>query len=953
MKNLRDLLGKQILFLDGASGSILQSWGLKPGELPETWNYKKPEKIVELGYNYFSAGSNIIYTNTFGAYKTKFGLDLKKIVHGGVKCAKDAREKWISECKASGNVAQDCFIALDIGPCGKLLKPMGDLDFEDAVDIFRTTIDFGLEADADAIVIETMNDAYETKAAVVAAKEAREAAKKDDKSAENYVPILVTNVYDLECHLLTGANPETMVAILEGLGVDALGLNCSLGPKEMFEPARRLVQAASVPVIVKPNAGLPRDVDGKTVFDVGPEEFASEMKKIAELGTAILGGCCGTTPEHISTLKKTLSADTNISYNEENVVCDSENAFSEEENGSRISNNSYNTENKSRDSENVSSANENFIPLYKPILQKNKTIIASYTHTVQIGGDAVPVLIGERINPTGKKKFKEALRNKDLPYIIHQGLEQEEAGAHVLDVNVGLPEIDEKEMMVKVMTELQSVTNLPLQIDTSSPEVMEASLRRYNGKALVNSVNGKQHIMDEIFPLVKKYGGVVVGLTIDEEGIPETTEGRVRIAKKIYENAAKWGIPKKDVIIDSLTMAVSSDTNAAKATLETLKIVRDELGGSSVLGVSNISFGLPNRPFITSTFFTLAMHNGLGAAIMNPLDDEMMKAWHCFVLLNGQDKDCLNYLKFSEKYDEKKKSESEKAALSGVQSAVNAIYSAFPSFGQVNPAIKRVSTIGDFDRLNHQNASADSKNTSVVSTGSTTTAFSSAATNSSNSTSTEPPSGTLQHAVIHGLKEDSARFTEQLLNNGTAAVDVIDKNLIPGLDYVGKKFEQKKMYLPQLLMAADAAKSAFEVIKSYLEKTGQKGEPKGTCIVATVHGDIHDIGKNIVKVLLENYDFNVIDLGKDVPPEVVVEACKKNHVELVGLSALMTTTVPAMKATIELLRKECPWAKCCVGGAVMTQEYADSIGADFYGKDAMDTVKYAQKVFGIDKQNFS
>lgn len=953
MKNLCDLLGKQILFLDGASGSILQSWGLKPGELPETWNYKKPEKIVQLGYNYFSAGSNIIYTNTFGAYKTKFGLDLKKIVQGGVKCAKDAREKWLSECKANGKVAQDCFVALDIGPCGKLLKPMGDLDFEDAVDIFRTTIDFGLEADVDAIVIETMNDAYETKAAVVAAKEARESAKKDDKNAENYVPILVTNVYDLQCHLLTGANPETMVAILEGLGIDALGLNCSLGPKEMFQPAKRLIQAASIPVIVKPNAGLPREVDGKTVFDVGPEEFATEMKKIAELGAAILGGCCGTTPEHISTLKKMLSdADTNVSFGMENKSRDSKNV---------------------RDSENVSSENENFIPLYKPIEQKNKTIIASYTHTVQIGGDAVPVLIGERINPTGKKKFKEALRNKDLPYIIHQGLEQEEAGAHVLDVNVGLPEINEKEMMVKVMTELQAVTNLPLQIDTSSPEVMEAALRRYNGKALVNSVNGKQHIMDAVFPLVKKYGGVVVGLTIDEEGIPETTEGRVRIAKKIYENAAKWGIPKKDVIIDSLTMAVSSDTNAAKATLQTIKIVRDELGGSSVLGVSNISFGLPNRPFVTSTFFTLAMHNGLGAAIMNPLDDEMMKAWHCFVLLKGQDKDCLNYLKFSEKYDEKKKTESDKAALSGVQSAVNAIYSAFPSFGQVNPAIIKSNLPNEDclralrgENLNHQKDSLNQKTSvvehvettkkksgsgiTVVSTGSTTTAFSFTATNS---TSTEPPSGTLQHAVIHGLKDDSARFTEQLLNNGTAAVDVIDKNLIPGLDYVGKKFEQKKMYLPQLLMAADAAKSAFEVIKSYLEKTGQKGEPKGTCIVATVHGDIHDIGKNIVKVLLENYDFNVIDLGKDVPPEVVVEACKKDHVELVGLSALMTTTVPAMKATIELLRKECPWAKCCVGGAVMTQEYADSIGADFYGKDAMDTVKYAQKVFGIDKQNFS
>ena len=874
MNKLRDLLGKQILYLDGGTGSILQGWGLKPGELPETWNYKNPEKIVQLGYNYFAAGSNIIYTNTFGAYKTKFGLDLKKIVHGGVDCAVKAREQWLSECKSNGKTAQDCFIALDIGPCGKLLKPMGDLDFEDAVDIFRSTIDLGLECPVDAIVIETMNDAYETKAAVLAAKEAREACGKD-------VPILVTNVYDLQCHLLTGANPEAMVAILEGLGVDALGLNCSLGPKEMMEPVRRLVEASSIPVIVKPNAGLPRDVDGKTVFDVGPEDFASSMKEIAELGACVLGGCCGTTPDHIRELKKAVNG------------------------------------------------GKNTVPPYKPVTYKERTIVASYTHTVQIGGGAVPVLIGERINPTGKKKFKEALRNKDIPYIIHQGLDQEAAGAHVLDVNVGLPEIDEKEMMVKVMTELQGVTNLPLQLDTSSPEVMEAALRRYNGKALVNSVNGKQHIMDEVFPLVKKYGGVVVGLTIDESGIPETTEGRVAIAKKIYENAAKWGIPKKDVIIDSLTMAVSSDINAAKATLETIKIVRDELGGSSVLGVSNISFGLPNRAFVTSTFFALAMHNGLGAAIMNPLEHEMMKAWHCYVLLNAQDKDCLKYLEFSQKYDDKKAADEQKTALAGVQGAINAIYGAFPSSGQVNPALAGA-------------------NGSVIEPVEIKGAGGTSSTSSGASTAgSEPQAGTLQHAVIHGLKDDAAKYTEQFLSGGMQAVDIIDKHLIPGLDYVGKRFEQKKMYLPQLLMAADAAKSAFAVIKDYLEKTGQKGEPKGTCIVATVHGDIHDIGKNIVKVLLENYDFNVIDLGKDVPPEVVVEACKKDHVELVGLSALMTTTVPAMKATIELLRKECPWAKACVGGAVMTQEYADSIGADFYGKDAMDTVKYAQRLFGV------
>ena len=901
MKQLSELLGKKILFLDGGSGSILQGWGLKPGELPESWNISNTEKIEKLAYSYYSAGSNIVYTNTFGAYKTKFGLNLKQIVEGAVTCAKKAREKWQADCKEKGIEPQECFVALDIGPCGKLLKPMGDLDFEDAVDLFKTTILYGLKCDVDCVVIETMNDAYETKAAVLAAKEAMEELKIK-------IPLLVTNVYDLECHLLTGANPEAMAAILEGLGVDAFGLNCSLGPKEMLEPVKRLVQAASLPVIVKPNAGLPRDENGKTVFDVGPEDFASAMLEIAKEGACILGGCCGTTPDHIRKLKEAV----------------------------------------------ISLAGKE-LSLIKPITEKERTVVTSYTHTVQIGGGAVPVLIGERINPTGKKKFKEALRQKDIPYIIHQGLEQEEAGAHVLDVNVGLPEIDEKEMMVRVMTELQGVTNLPLQIDTSSPEVMEAALRRYNGKALVNSVNGKQHIMDAVFPLVKKYGGVVVGLTIDEDGIPETTEGRVKIAKKIYENAEKWGIKRKDVIIDSLTMAVSSDTNAAKATLETLRIVRDELGGSSVLGVSNISFGLPNREFVTSAFFTLAMHNGLGAAIMNPLSSEMMKAWNTYVLLNGQDKDCLGYLKFSEKYDQKKAEADEKAALSGVQGAINAIYGAFPSSGQVNPALAAAAGKFAGGQSSAQVTAVAGKLASAQKGATVAAGTSSAGENATEKAGSERASGeagragagSLEHAVIHGLKDDAAKITQQLLDSGKAAVEIIDGYLIPGLDYVGKKFEEKKMYLPQLLMAADSAKSAFDVIKAFLEKTGQKGKPKGTCIVATVHGDIHDIGKNIVKVLLENYDFEVIDLGKDVPPETVVEACKKDHVELVGLSALMTTTVPAMKETIEQLRKECPWAKCCVGGAVMTQEYADSIGADFYGKDAMDTVKYAQKVFGV------
>ena len=861
MASLKSLLGKQILFFDGGTGSVLQARGLKPGEFPEKWNVTRPEEIISLHYNYFSAGSNIVNTNTFGAFSTKFSdlttdekncngtlnaknsamrvisgenadFSLKNIIQCAIENANEARRRYISDCKARSVEPQPCFITFDIGPTGKLLKPMGDLDFEDAVSLFKQTFRYGFKGDIDAVLIETMSDSYETKAAVIAAKEVREETGRAD------LPIFVSNAYDATGHLLTGASPEAMAALLEGLGVDALGLNCSLGPEQMKETVRRLTAVSSTPVIVKPNAGLPHDENGSTVFDVKPHDFALSMQEIAKSGAVILGGCCGTTPEYIKSLTEILK----------------------------------NT---------------------KPaaVLPKERTVISSYTHTVQIGGENVPVLIGERINPTGKKKFKEALRNGDI---------QEACGAHVLDVNVGLPEIDEKQMMVRVMTELQSVTNLPLQIDTSSPDVMEAALRRYNGKALVNSVNGKQEVMDAVFPLVKKYGGVVVALTLDENGIPETSTGRIEIIKKIYSNAERYGISKKDIVIDALTMAVSSDTNAALATLQTVRAVRDEFGGNTVLGVSNISFGLPDREFVTSSFFTLAMQNGLGAAIMNPLSMEMMKAWRCFCLLAGKDKDCLNYIDFAQKFDEKK--EAERKAL--LQNA-----------GTLGENVKAG------EQAEHKGRTAEIGETADKST--------------------------LQYAVIHGLKEDSAERTKKLLEASVEPVEIIDGHLIPGLDYVGKRFEQKTMYLPQLLMAADAAKSAFDVIKDYLEKSGKKGESKGTVIVATVHGDIHDIGKNIVKVLLENYDFTVIDLGKDVPPETIVECCVKNHIELVGLSALMTTTVPAMKETIIQLRKNAPWAKVCVGGAVMTQEYADSIGADFYGKDAMATVTFAQKTFGV------
>ena len=842
MKNsLKNLLGSTPLFFDGGTGTILQSKGLKPGELPETWNIKHPDIIEQLHYDYFTAGANIIKSNTFGAFITKFPLNLKAIISAALVNANKARAR----AKKSAE-DKNLFIAFDISSTGKLLKPMGDLDFEDCITLYKKTFQTAFKCAQeksqafDCILIETMNDGYETKAAIIAAKELME------KTGTNY-PILVTNVYDADCRTLSGSTPETMIAMLEGLGVTAAGVNCSLGPKEMLPAVERLCKAASIPVIINPNAGLPKVIDGKTVFDVNAKEFVQAMKQIAAVPSAqykILGGCCGTNPQYIALMKKNV---------------------------------------KQR------------VPLPAEKIPQT-CIISSNTKTVCFGhapdGSRVPcVLIGERINPTGKKKFKEALRNNDIDYIIHQGLEQETAGAQVLDVNVGLPEIDEKEMMVRVMTELQAVTDLPLQIDTSSAKVMEAALRRYNGKPLINSVNGKKEIMDAVFPLVKKYGGVVIGLTLDEKGISAKASDRLKIAQKIYKEAALYGIAKKDIIIDPLAMAVSSDSQAGLATLETVRGIF-EAGGNTSLGISNVSFGLPNREFVTSAFFTMAMQNGLSAAIMNPLQLEMKKAWYTTSLLLGLDENCANYIEWINTV----------GGSLPLAAAVPA--SATPSNGGSTP----VTPPGVPEPVEGQNKSP------------------------------------LKNAIIKGLKNDAAAATRELLKT-TDSLEIINTHLIPGLDYVGKQFEAKKMYLPQLLMAADAAKTAFDEIRGFMERSGKKGETKGKIIIATVKGDIHDIGKNIVKVLLQNYDFDVIDLGKDVPPETVVAACKKDKIKLVGLSALMTTTVAAMEETIKQLRKECPWAKVCVGGAVMTQEYADKIGADFYGKDAMDTVRYALELF--------
>ncbi len=878
-----------MLYLDGGTGSVLQSWGLQAGELPERWNITHPDKITELGYLYFRAGSNIICTNTFGAFSSKFPLKNKGSVADSIMSAQDNLESIIRAAVANAKKARDRienepipeseleslrkahlapeglspserlhYIAFDIGPCGKLLKPMGDLDFEDAVKLFKQSFLIGIGAGVDAVLIETMNDSYEAKAAVIAAKEAMEELHAD-------LPIFVSTVYDETGRLLTGADPETMTAILEGLGVSAFGMNCSLGPKQMAPLVPRLTAGASLNILVKPNAGLPRTENGKTVYDVDATEFAAIMKGIAADGANILGGCCGTTPEYI---------------------CATVNA----------------TQDKAPSA----------------VTQKQESVISSYTHIVKLGGKNPPVLIGERINPTGKKKFKEALRNKDLAYIVSQGLEQEQKGVHVLDVNVGLPEIDEKQMMLDVEYELQSVTALPLQLDTSSPEVMEAALRRYNGKALVNSVNGKQEVMQAVFPLVKKYGGVVVALTIDEDGIPETTEGRIKIVKKLYETAASYGIAKKDIIIDPLAMAVSSDDKAPIATLETVRAVH-EMGGNTLLGISNISFGLPEREIVTAAFFTMALQNGLSAAIMNPNSLEMMKAYSCFCLLSMHDPQCLSYLAFAQKYAEQKE-----LATQAKNSAQN------------EQALKQIASIAA--------AALGGQPLSSVEQPAGSQGVAEKKKSEQHSASLTAETAPLTQAIIKGLKADSARLTTELVQS-TEALAIINDFLIPALDIVGKGFEAKKVYLPQLLMSAEAAGSAFAVIKEYLAQTGKTGKSRGTIILATVKGDIHDIGKNIVKVLLENYDFTVIDLGKDVPPEVITDRCIQEHIMLVGLSALMTTTVPSMEETIKQLKEKAPWAKVCVGGAVMTQEYADMIHADFYGKDAMATVKYAQTVF--------
>ena len=789
--NIRDFIKNNIVYLDGGMGTLLQKSGLRPGELPERWNISHPEVIKEIHKSYYDSGSNIVNTNTFGANSLKFDADeLSEIIYHAVKNADEAR-------KASSG-KQEKFIALDVGPTGKLLKPLGDLDFEDAVKAFAEVISLGVKYGVDLITIETMNDSYETKAAVLAAKE------------NSDLPIIVTNAYGENGRLMTGADPAVMAAMLEGMGVDAIGANCSLGPKQLMGVMDELLKYCSVPVAFKPNAGLPKS-DGKvTYYDVDAEEFAQDIKLAVANGVRIVGGCCGTTPEYI---KK---------------ICE---------------------------------LTRDMRP--KEIEKKTYSVCTSYNKAVFFGEK--PILIGERINPTGKKRFKQALLENDIGYILQEAVNQQAKGVHVLDVNVGLPGIDEAQMLTNSVCELQCVTDLPLQIDSSDPVAMESALRRYNGKAMINSVNGKEENLNAIFPLVKKYGGFVVALTLDEKGIPSTVDGRMKIARKILLTAALYGINKKDIIFDPLAMTVSADKMSAVTTLETVKKITEQLGCNTSLGVSNVSFGLPSRDLVNAAFFTTAMENGLSAAIMNPYSERMMEAYYSFNVVKGLDENCMDFINFA-------------------------------SQQEVQPTAKQESTL------------------------------------------------TLKEAIEKGLKEKASEITTAMLGN-SAPLDIVNAHVIPALDNVGKRFEEKKLFLPQLLMSAEAAKASFEVIKATMSADGSSVK-KGSIVIATVHGDIHDIGKNIVKLLLENYGYNVIDLGKNVPPETVLRAVTDNHAPLVGLSALMTTTVPAMEETVKLIKENAPWCKTVVGGAVLTQDYADKIGANKYAADAMETVRYAESVIG-------
>lgn len=789
------LLNKnKTIILDGAMGTMLQNSGLILGEHPESMSFRAPDAVEEIHRKYVEAGADIICANTFGANRRKLagtGLNVQETVDRSVKLAKKAAE------------GTDTLVALDIGPIGELLMPYGTLSFEESIDIFAEVVIQGEKSGADIIFFETMTDLYELRAGVLAAKENTD------------LPVFACMTFESNMRTFGGNPIESVVTVLEGLSVDALGVNCSLGPIELYPLVKRIMEYASIPVIVKPNAGLPNlDSNG---YDMESAEFTRAMKKLHELGVSMTGGCCGTTPEFIRSLKQNLPAD-----------------------------------------------------IAKRQKVKARSIICSGLKAVEI--DNVRV-IGERINPTGKKLFKEALKNNDIDYIVKQGISQVNAGADILDINVGLPEIDEKEMMMKVVRGVQGVLDTPLQIDSSDPAVIESALRIYNGKALVNSVNGEKAVMDRVLPIVKKYGGAVIGLTLNEKGIPPTWYGRFGIAKEIMDRCLEEGIKKQDIYIDCLTLTVSAQQKEGLETLKCVEAVRENLGLKTVLGVSNISFGLPYRDLLNRTFLALALERGLNLPIINPNSADMMETVHGFRVIHNYDENSADYIK---NYGDYKKT--------------------------VNTAVKQKKQIQSEER-----------------------------------------GSKIFTAVLKGLENECRDYTRELTET-TEPIDIINNHLIPALDEVGDKFEKGILFLPQLLKAANAAQAGFEVIKELMLSRGTEEVSKGKIVIATVKGDIHDIGKNIVKVIMQNYGYEIIDLGKDVSKEMIVETVVNEQVRLVGLSALMTTTLPSMEEAIQALKESAPEVKVFVGGAVLTEEYAMKIGADYYARDAKAAVDYAKKI---------
>lgn len=811
MRPLLQAIKEQRLYLDGGMGSMLQAAGLPEGMLPDVWGMESPAAVQAVHRAYLEAGSRLITTNTFGTCALKlapYGVTPEQVMTAAVANVRAAMDQ---------TGVSDAYVCADIGPTGKLLRPYGDLDFEDAVALFAETVRAAVKAGADCILIETMSDLYEMKAAVLAAKENCD------------LPILASLIFDESGKLLTGGSPRAAVALLEGLGVDVLGLNCGLGPQEMAPVFRALWEDASIPLLLQPNAGLPRSQNGQAVYDLGPADFAVQMVPLAPMAT-LLGGCCGTTPDHLRALMEATKD----------------------------------------------------IPLPQ-VTEKDTLFISSYCQAVALDGRD-PVIIGERINPTGKKKLQAALREGDMDYVLGEAFQQEEAGAHILDVNVGLPGLDEPTVLTRTVEAIQEVTGLPLQLDTSNPAAMEAALRRYNGKPLINSVNGKEESLNAILPLVKKYGGGLVCLTLDDDGIPADAAGRLAIAEKIVRRAEALGIPRRELLVDGLTMPVSAGGDNGKVTLETLRRAKTELGVKTALGVSNVSFGLPQREVLNQSFFTMALQAGLDGAIINPKSRAMLGAYHAYRALMGLDDQCQTYMTAFQ----------EGGPLAAPAPA------AIPAAPAAAPAAQAAPAPGE-----------------------------------------QSP---LCHAVCKGLKDSAAAQAKLLAESGRDILDIINGELVPALDQVGQGFEKGTLFLPQLLMSAEAAKGAFQVLKDYLPAGESGGAPQ--ILLATVKGDIHDIGKNIVKVLLESYRFRVLDLGKDVPPETIVAAAREKKIPLVGLSALMTTTAPYMAETIRQLREAGLSCKVVVGGAVITQDYADSIGADRYAADAMESVHYAQEVLG-------